>query len=71
MLEYIDTITMPYATNTRKKLELADDHPALALFDVFAAHHCDSVLDKLLYLQVVQGSSRKSRLQRTHEKYLL
>ena len=37
MLEYIDTIIIPYVTDTRKKLELlADDHLALALFDVFA-----------------------------------
>ena len=43
MLEYIDTIIMPYVTDTRKNLELADDHPTLALFDVFAAHCCDSV----------------------------
>ena len=30
-----------------KKLELADGHPALEIFDVFAAHHCDSVLARL------------------------
>ena len=27
--------------------ELADDHCALAIFDVFQAHRCDSVLKKL------------------------
>ena len=38
---------VPYVTETRKQLELADDQPALVLFDVFAAHRCDSVLAKL------------------------
>ena len=38
---------IPYVTDTRKKLEVADDHPAFALFDVLAAHRCDSILDKL------------------------
>lgn len=47
MLEYLDNVIIPYVTETRKKLELADDHPALVLFDVFAAHRCDSVLAKL------------------------
>ena len=32
---------------TREKLQLASDQPALALFDVFKAHHCESVLEKL------------------------
>ena len=47
MLEYIDKIIVPYVVETRKRLELADDQPALAIFDVFAAHCCDSVLVKL------------------------
>ena len=32
---------------TRQDLELADDHCALAIFDVFHAHRCDSLLKKL------------------------
>lgn len=47
MLEYIDSIIIPYVSDTRRKLDLAPDHPALALFDVFAAHRCDTVLEKL------------------------
>lgn len=47
MVEYLEEIIIPYVTETRKKLELADDHPALAIFDVFAAHRCSSVLAKL------------------------
>ena len=44
MLEYLD---IPYIVETQKELELADDHPALAVFDVFAAHCCSDVLAKL------------------------
>ena len=32
---------------TRENLELASDHVALVIFDVFAAHRCDSKLKKL------------------------
>lgn len=34
-------------SETRSELGLANDHPALAIFDVFQAHRCDSVLDAL------------------------
>ena len=44
MLEYIDNVLVPYVSQTREKLELAMDHP---LFDVFTAHRCDTVLEKL------------------------
>ncbi len=47
MLEYLDKIVIPYVSATRTKLDLGDDHPALAIFDVFAAHRCTSVLKKL------------------------
>ena len=47
MLEFIDKVLVPYVNQTREKLQLASNHPALALFDVFAAHRCDSVLGKL------------------------
>jgi len=38
---------VPYFKATREKLDLAEDHPALAIFDVFKSHRCDSVLKKL------------------------
>ena len=44
MLEYIDQVLVPYVSHTRQKPELADDHPALTIFDVFRAHHCDYFL---------------------------
>lgn len=44
MLHYIDNVLVPYVSATRQELELADDYPALALFDIFKAHRCDSVL---------------------------
>ena len=47
MVEYLEEIIIPYVTEIRNKLDLADDHAALALFDVFAAHRCSSVLAKL------------------------
>ena len=40
-------LSSPYVTETRNKLDLADDHPALALFYVFTGHRCSSVLAKL------------------------
>ena len=47
MLQFIDSVLVPYVVKTRHELDLADDHHALAIFDVFKAHHCDSVLKKL------------------------
>ena len=47
MLEFIDKVIVPYVTQTREKLQLASDQPALALFDIFKAHCCESVLEKL------------------------
>lgn len=43
MLEYIDQVLVPYLTKKRQELKLTMDH---ALFDVFKAHRCDSVLEK-------------------------
>lgn len=54
MLEYIDRILVPYVINTRETLELDNDHPALAMFDVFQAYHCDSVLEKLWQHHIYQ-----------------
>ena len=39
MGEYLDEVIIPYVTETRNKLDLVDDHPALAVFDV----HCSSL----------------------------
>uniref|UniRef100_A0A1X7UV48 DDE-1 domain-containing protein n=1 Tax=Amphimedon queenslandica TaxID=400682 RepID=A0A1X7UV48_AMPQE len=47
MIEYLDTVLIPYVVETRQELELADDQRALALFDVFAAHHSNEVLSKI------------------------
>ena len=47
MLEYINKVLVPYFTQISQKLELAMYHPALALFNVFKAHRCDIVLEKL------------------------
>ena len=47
MLEYVDQVLVPCVSQTRQELELADDHPALAIFDVFRAHRCESFLKKL------------------------
>ena len=47
MLEYVDQVLVPYVSHTRQELELADDHCAFAIFDVFHAHRCDSFLKKL------------------------
>ena len=47
MIEYLEKVIIPYVVETRKGLDLPDDHPALAIFDVFSAHRCSSVLAKL------------------------
>ena len=47
MLQFIDNIIVPYISAMRRDFELADDHVALAIFDVFTAQRCDSVLKKL------------------------
>ena len=47
MLRFIDKIIVPYVSKTRKSLGLPSTYPALAIFDLFAAHRCKSVLEKL------------------------
>ena len=47
MLEYLDCVTIPYVVETRNALDLPEDQPALAIFDLFATHRCSSVLEKL------------------------
>ena len=51
MLEYI---LVPYMVKTRERLKLADDHPILAIFNVFQAHRCDSVLGELHHHHIHQ-----------------
>ena len=47
MLHFIDCVIVPYVQTTRESLGLDKDHFALALFDVFASHRCESVLQAL------------------------
>ena len=47
MLHFIDHVLVPYFQTTREMLGLDKDQKTLALFDVFAAHRCDSVLQAL------------------------
>ena len=47
MLHFIESVLVPYVQSTRERLGLEKDHFAVALFDVFAAHRCDSVLQSL------------------------
>ena len=47
MLQCIDEVLVLYFSATQQELELPEDHVCLAIFDVFAAHRCGSVLQKL------------------------
>ena len=47
MVEYIESIIVPYVEGKRKELKLSSDQPALAIFDVFKGQQMESVL-KLL-----------------------
>ena len=47
MPEFLDKVIVPYVKQTRSELQLASDQPALALFDVYKAPSCESVLEKL------------------------
>ena len=47
MLRFVDTIISPYINETREKLDLALKHPALLIFDCFAALCVDKFLGKL------------------------
>ena len=46
-LRFVDKIIIPYVMRTCERLDLPLRHPALAVFDVFAAHRVDSFLTKL------------------------
>ncbi|VDI04793.1 Hypothetical predicted protein [Mytilus galloprovincialis] len=47
MLRFIDTILLPYIHEQRDRLNLPLKQPALAIFDVFAAHRVESFINKL------------------------
>ena len=47
MIRYIEEVIAPYVRVVRESLGLSENHPALAVFDVFAAHRSQSVLDSL------------------------
>ena len=47
MIEFTDSILIPYVTATRQRLQLPMDSEALTIFDVFSAHRCETVLKKL------------------------
>lgn len=47
MLHYIENVLVPYVTQTRKSLGLPESQRALAIFDVFAAHRVERVLQAL------------------------
>jgi hypothetical protein len=47
MIEYVKRIIVPYVVQTRAKLKLRSDYPALVLFDVFKGQ-CTDAIYKLL-----------------------
>lgn len=47
MLRFAENILIPYVRETGDRLDLALKQPALAIFDVFAAHRVQSFIDKL------------------------
>ena len=47
MKEYLELIIFPYVRQKRKELNLQDDHPALAIFDVFKGQTTDAIYEML------------------------
>ena len=47
MMEFLDKILVPYVKQTRERMELSSTFPTVAIFDVFAAHRCQSFLGSL------------------------
>ena len=48
MLRYIDNVILPYVNEVREELPFDRINPkAIAIFDIFAAHRTDSLLEKL------------------------
>ena len=47
MMDYVEKILVPYASNKRKLLKLPHDYPALVIFDHFSGQVTDAVLQLL------------------------
>ena len=47
MIEYIETIILPYVEGKRKELKLSVDQQALAIFDVFKGQQTERILKML------------------------
>ena len=47
MHHYVQVVIATYVEATKQSLGLQPDHCALAIFYVFTAHRCDSVLEAL------------------------
>ena len=65
MVEYIETVFLPYVCKKRKELKLPFDHPALAMFDVFKGQCTEAVLSLLennIHIVTVPASTT-NRLQ--------
>ena len=52
----------------RESLGLSENHPALAIFDVFAAHRSVLVLESLMkhHIKYVTGSEKRALIARAH-----
>ena len=64
MIDYIKHVIIPYVTETRTRLKLNADHPALVLFDVFKGQCTNEVLqllqdNNILYILVPANTTDK------------
>ena len=44
MIEYIESVILPYVEGTHKELKFSVDQPALAIFDVFKGQQTESII---------------------------
>ena len=61
MMEFLDKILVPYVKQNRERMQLSSTFPAVAIFDVFAAHRYLGSLtlktfEQFLCLQGAQGN---------------
>ncbi|CAH1274769.1 Hypp9314 [Branchiostoma lanceolatum] len=54
MERYVDTVVAPYMAAQRERLGLANNHPGLAVFNVYKAHRTPGLLEKLKAANVLQ-----------------
>ena len=47
MLRFVDNVIFPYVQETRQAMGLSEDQKALVILDVFKAHLCESLKEKL------------------------